>query len=266
MNFESLLDSYGESLLKFVRNSPTGNGIVCDWISEFNFPPSMWGRRAELIKKLCCETAPYNTNWVEAYQPFKCEKRRITTFLAILEDVAPDVVAELIILPEAQKKLQELDLDEPLPTEQEPSTMNTNSNIKLRHAAILTNENIHTVNVQYDDFGHTYAYLALKEWDIQEGDLVAVPFQDLEDTRLRTCTVVSVDDEADIDVDSNIEYKFCHGKVELRANVCEYKLQETIDVIKTQRNKAARAQIRKTFMDDLMLENQSKVSVGITDI
>lgn len=123
---------------------------------------------------------------------------------------------------------------------------------KLRNLAILSDENIHTIEIRFNENGVPYTYLAHKNWNIQVGDLVYV--QSSNSNKFQMVEVVTVDEEADIDVTKDIKYIFCNGRAVDFQTEREEGLNNMMTKLRREQNKVYRAQLRQELKDSLTLE------------
>jgi hypothetical protein len=136
-----------------------------------------------------------------------------------------------------------------------PAIEEPQMNTKTRNAAILMNDNIHTIRVRINKEDETgYIYLADRSWGIREGDKVWVTAS-TNKSHARPVEVMEVHDDAEIDIDSTITYKFCNGVAHNRQEQAEEALLDKIDEITKVRAKQVRDQLRADLKNGKVLEH-----------
>lgn len=127
--------------------------------------------------------------------------------------------------------------------------------ISNRNAAILLDENLHTVTCIYEEHGKEYKFLALKKWGVKAGDQLLVQESNGGNhLYLKVVQCIDVDLDADVEIDRDRKYRFISGIFNDLLTEGEARLTSLEVIIKKSRKKQARTALRATLADELRLD------------
>lgn len=147
----------------------------------------------------------------------------------------------------------------------EETEHNEEPNMKLKNAALLIRDDITTIKCRFDNGGPLYTYICPLDvaMHLNEGDFVITrgrsghsPFN------LAVRQVVSIDDEPDIDLEFNKEYRWAVQKVDIeRLNQYEQEQKHIQKQLQQKQVSSTRQQVAQMFGVDnptALLENARK--------
>ena len=138
---------------------------------------------------------------------------------------------------------------EPEPEQNEEGSCTMN----LENAALLVRDDITTVQVTFGD-GHEFTYILHSSIPAEPGDRVLVPAKN----DLRVATVIKVDQEAQINVNSNTKYKWVICNVEKCLNAVKTE-QEATDTIARALKQRQAANVREQILQQFGVSSHTEL-------
>lgn len=119
----------------------------------------------------------------------------------------------------------------------------------IRNTVLSIMEGVITVKVKFNETDkREYSYLALITDGYQKDDVAVVEHGDSH----RMVKVTSVDDECDVDTQSDIEYKFLLARIDMKSHEAKLaKVEQAVSFFRQKQRQNDRAAARAAMLDSL---------------